>query len=126
MSRILLDSSIIIDLLRRKDKTQTLLHKLTLQGYHLAIAIITHAELYSGKSIWEKQKAREELETILQYIEIISIDKSISEKAGEIRAHYQINLLDAIIASTAIHHNLSLATLNIKDFEKIPKLKLYT
>lgn len=125
MSKILLDSSIIIDLLRREDKKKALLYQLDKQNYQLAISIITHCELYSGKSIWGYELARQELETILSGIEIVFLNEDISKSAGEIRAKYNINLLDAIIAATTLYYGLDLVTLNIKDFNKIQGIRLY-
>lgn len=123
MSKLLLDSSLIIDLLRQKDKKQSLLYKFVQQGCSFYLSIITYAELYSGKSIWEHRKTRSELEIVLQGMEILPLNKDISKNAGQIRAKYGTNLLDAIIAATAIIHKLDLATLNIKDFETIDGIK---
>jgi predicted nucleic acid-binding protein len=36
-----------------------------------------------------------------------------------------ISDLDILIAATAIQHNLTLVTRNIKDFERIPDLNIY-
>jgi predicted nucleic acid-binding protein len=38
---------------------------------------------------------------------------------------HKLELADALIAATAIHHNVELYTLNRKDFVFIPNLKLY-
>ncbi len=46
------------------------------------------------------------------------------EKAGKIRREVEISLIDAIIAASALELNLSLATLNKKDFKKIKGLAL--
>ena len=124
MNKILLDSSIIVDFLRIKDKKSTLLHKFVSRNYQLAISIITHAELYSGKSIWEIKSVGDALGTILSEIQILPLDENLSKKAGEIRARYGTELLDAIIAATAISKELHLATLNVKDFEKIDGINL--
>ena len=35
-----------------------------------------------------------------------------------------IDVADLLIAATAIAHNLNLATLNLKDFTKIPNLNI--
>ena len=124
MDKILLDTSIIIDFLRRKDKAKTRLFFLSRSDYPLYISIITHTELYAGKSIWESQKAQEELEALFSGIDILPLETSISKKAGELKAQFDLNLLDAIIAATAITHSLSLATLNLKDFRKVKSVRL--
>lgn len=124
MKKLLLDTSILIDFLRRKDKERSLLVKINRLGYSPAISLITHTELFSGKSIWQKKRARRELEALLSGLEIILFNQQDSQRAGKIRARYQISLVDAIIAACALEEKLSLVTLNIKDFKKIKGLKL--
>lgn len=126
MKKVLLDTSVIIDFLRRKDKDRTPLFTLAQQDIDLYISIITHTELYAGKSIWENKKAKDELETLFSGMKILPLEHNISQKAGKIKAEYNLNLLDAIVAATAVVHNLELVTLNIKDFEKIEEINLFT
>lgn len=125
MAKILLDTSIIIDFLRRKDKEQTTLYHLGKDKQELYVSIITHAESYAGKSVWERKDARSVLKTLFSGIKILPLQEDTSEKAGKISAKYGIEIVDAIIAATAINHKLTLATLNIKDFQKIKELKLF-
>jgi len=126
MKRVLLDTSVIIDFLRRKDKDKTLLFVLAQQEINLYISIITHTELYAGKSVWENKNAKEELETLFSGMKILPLEHNISQKAGEIKAKYNLNLLDAIVAATSILHSLELVTLNIKDFDKVKEINLFT
>lgn len=123
MNSILVDSSVIVDFLRVKKKESTLLQKLVSQNFKLSASIITHTELFAGKSVWEKKQALDELETLFSGIQILNLDEDLSKKAGEIRAKYELDLFDAIIAATAIFYHLRLATLDIKDFRKIKEIK---
>lgn len=124
MSNILLDSSVIVDYLRVKNKETTLFRHILEAFDNLYLPLIGYTELFSGKSIWERAGAREDLEAILSEIEILSFDEDLSVRAGEIRAKYNLHIADAIVAATAIKHKLKLATLNIKDFKKIKGLKI--
>ncbi len=125
MKKILLDTSVVIDFLRRPDKENSLFYKLA--DENLAISIITHSELYAGKSIWEKNEVRKTVEQTLSGLNIIALTPDISQKAGYIKAHAQgISLIDAIIAASAIINNLELATLNVKDFQGIKSLTLFS
>lgn len=124
MNKILLDTSVVIDFLRRKDKENTILY--TLLNQNLFISIITHTELFGGKSAWEDKKAKNQLTEFLTGVAIIPLNEDISKQAGYIKAHnYSKDTLDAIIAATAKENNYELVTLNRKDFIKIPGLKLF-
>lgn len=125
MTKILIDTSVIIDFLRRKDKENSLLFTLAQDKRQLYVSIITHTELYAGKSVWEKKEAAKDLEMLFSGVEILPLGEEISKKAGEIKARHAINLLDAIIAATALSSGLDLATLNTKDFKKIDGLTLF-
>ena len=125
MKKVLLDTSVIIDFLRRKDKEKSLFAHLLQEGNQTAVSIITHCELYAGKSVWEEKDAKEELEILFSGMQILDLNAQISQVAGQIRAKSDLNLLDAIIAATAKIYNLELATLNLKDFEKVEELHLF-
>ncbi|HDQ88793.1 MAG TPA: type II toxin-antitoxin system VapC family toxin [candidate division WWE3 bacterium] len=121
-SRILVDSCILINFLRQKEKSKTLFYKLS-KEHLLQVSIITHTELYAGKSAWTK-RGKKDLETIFGGLTLIPITESISESAGKLRASLSVDLIDALIASTAIQNKLPLATLNLKHFKGIPDLQI--
>lgn len=121
---VLLDTSVLIDFLRQKDKQETWFYFLARQGRQLAVSIITHTELFAGGSVWEKPKARKELEAIFAGISLIPLNQEISILAGKIRVKNKTDLIDAIIAATAVSEKITLATLNPKHFKKIPGLRL--
>lgn len=124
MNKLFLDTSIIIDFLRRKDKKQTYLYRIARED--LYTSIVTHTELYAGKSVWENKIAREELEELFSSIDILPLEQEISQKAGRLKAyHPTMTLLDCIIAATAIKHKLDLVTLNIKDFADIKEISIF-
>ncbi len=124
MSKLLIDTSVIIDFLRRKDKKDTLLYQIS--GNDLYISIITHAELYSGKGVWEKQNVKEALENVLEEISIIPLNEKMSQKSGHLKAqYYNTSLFDCIIAATASSNDIKLVTFNTKDFKNIKGLTLF-
>ena len=118
MKKILIDTSVIIDFLRRKNKEQTLFYALAKNKSGLYISIITHTEFFEGKSVWENENARNELNTIFSGLRIFPLEIEISQKAGEIRAHYKTDLLDAIIAATSLITWLRISHLQFKAFPK--------
>jgi len=122
--RLFLDTSVIIDFLRQQNKNRTWFYFLAESENKLEISIITHTELYSGKRIWANVQDRKELENLIDGMEIINLNRTISELGGQLRAKRGIDLADAIIAATAMNEKIELATLNPKHFKKIPGLHL--
>ncbi len=123
--KLLLDTSIIIDYLRQKDKKTTILFELAQSNHSFFISIMSHAELYSGKSVWQDKKLTEALEKVCSGMQVLPLETHISREAGRIRAHYAIDLIDAIIAATASFHKLPLVTLNKKHFSTITEIHLF-
>jgi predicted nucleic acid-binding protein len=60
----------------------------------------------------------------IEVCQIIDLNENIILKTISIRRSRKIQIPDAIIAATAIIYDLTLITHNIKDFKKIPNLKL--
>lgn len=122
---ILVDTSILIDYYRKTDKANSVWLSLINREYNFSISAITKFEIYSGAtpnqlSFWD---------TIMEYISILDFDEACVNIAVTINADLkrkrkQISIADLFIAATAINHNLPLATLNIKHFERINDLSL--
>jgi predicted nucleic acid-binding protein len=125
MKKVVVDTSVLIDFLRARDKANTLFTTLVASDYQLCISIITHTELYAGKSVWERQVARRDLNTLLSNLKLLPLTENISQKAGQLKAKHNIDLLDAIIAASAINNHIELATINTKHFRHIRGLKIY-
>jgi predicted nucleic acid-binding protein len=75
---------------------------------------------------YHKLKPREKtaLETIFSTLTVLYPTPEVFRIAVELRQQRALSLGDALIAATAIYHNLHLATHNIKDFDSIKSLKL--
>jgi predicted nucleic acid-binding protein len=121
---ILIDTSIIVDFLRQKDKRGSWFYKLSHDNDSLAISILTHAELYSGKSVYESQKNKRYLDSIISRLNIVVLDLPISTLGARLRAKSGVDLLDCLIGATAIRGGYQLATLNSKHFKEMKNLKL--
>ncbi len=122
--KALVDSSIIIDHLRNyqhgKNTRFMILYK---ECEAIYFSLITIAEICSGLSA---VKMEEQINDIFSLGNIIELNPRLMEKAGGIRREIKISLMDAIISACALELGLPVATLNLKDFEKVPKLKLFT
>ncbi len=123
---VVLDTSVIIDHLRRPPGQPTYLKKLAKKfGRDLSIAMVTVQEIYEGKSTREKKKEEEFLMTI-SGLRILPFTFEVAQLAGQIARDLArgIDLGDAAIAATTIINGGQLATLNKKDFLGIDGLEL--
>ena len=113
MTRILVDSDVLVDHLRGH-------RRLTMGSDELHVSAITRAELFSGRATEERRVRR-----LLGAMIDIPVDASIAERAGRLRRGAPPRRLpDALIAATALEHGLTLMTRNARDFEGIRGLRL--
>jgi predicted nucleic acid-binding protein len=115
--RLLLDTTVLIDVLRRRGNALTLIAEAAEAGHDLGTSAINVAEVHSGLRGNEGIAAREFLETL----ECYPVTASIAGRGGDLRNEWarkgiSIGLADAVIAATALEHGLVLVTDNRKDF----------
>jgi len=118
---ILLDTNILVDFLRRNPAAIDWLAALDDRP---AISAISVLELYAGA---RSQRDEHDIVSLRQPVACLPVAEVIAERAGTLVRHFGkshgIDMADAIIAATAEHHGLRLATLNVKHFPMFPKLK---
>lgn len=122
---ILLDTSILIELFRKTDKTNSRFVKLAVEGFEFQISAITEYEIYSGATVSQLPFWNQ----LLKKLEVLAFDKDVVKHAVLLnnqlkQKRKQIALADLFIAATAVSNGLSLATLNKKHFERIDALKI--
>ena len=69
-----------------------------------------------------KADEKEILENLFAELSVVYPSIEVFQKAIELRQQRNVSVSDALIAATAIFHNLSLATHNTSDFEWIDEL----
>ena len=124
--KLVLDASVAIDYLRRKDKENSWYFKAHSAGYDLVMSVVTVAEVFSGKSVQVGGIQKEEWELLLNGLEVVRVDLMSARLVGELRAKYELELGDAFVAALALKENLTLATLDRKAFAKVKGLKLFS
>jgi len=130
MTKIIVDTNIVIDYLRisrTKIEKTTILDQIALPRIknQLIISTITIQELFEGKSSKEK-KEENKIRKTLSFFRTINLDSKIAELAGKIARDFgPIEFADASIAATAILEKAYLLTKNKKDFQNIKGLKIY-
>lgn len=121
---VLVDTSVLIYLLRGKSEHQKLIRDLLLGGFVLTTSAVNIAELYAGMRQREEQATAELLSAFTQ----LPLTPGIAQRAGETTAARRRmgrthTLDDMMIAATAIEYGYALVTDNQKDFQ-IPGLAL--
>lgn len=114
MSFVLLDTDILINLLRGIEGAKVFVQNAAVQGL-VGCSAITVAEIYAGMRAHEREKT----ESLLDGLEIIDVTRAIAEKAGGYRAAIKsqdLELDDCLIAATAFETRATLATGNGKHY----------
>jgi predicted nucleic acid-binding protein len=129
---ILLDTSILLDVLHGNKDTITLVQKLPPESLHISIVTFTEIEL--GFALLQSQRNREAqrlFHTLVEEheLEVIRVGQEVASQYVHIQAklHREGNTLarfDALIAATALAFGLQLVTLDT-DFQRVKELRLY-
>ena len=121
----MIDTSIIIDLLRKENKEKSILFKIVdLYNFHLST--IVEFELFAGAA---NEKKIKDINEILGICIIHPLSSEIVKEAVKIYQNLrQINQLieirDIFIAATSIVNSFPLITLNMRHFKRIDCLEL--
>ena len=112
MADLLVDTDVCVDHLKG-------IKRLRRSG-RLAYSVITRAELLADQSADEPTLRR-----FLAGMDELPVDRRVAERAGRLRKDVpSLKMPDALIAATALVHSLTLATKNVRDFPRVPELRL--
>ena len=118
---LLLDSAVVIDCLRGNSKASAFFAALPAKP---SISVLTLSEIYAGV---RNRREEDDAAKFWPLVKILPATDEIAKRAGVFvrlyRPSHSIEVPDAIIAATAEHHGLKLATLNVRHFPMFPKLK---
>lgn len=115
--RLMLDTSVLIDVLRGRKDRRLLLRRLVGEGHSLSTTVLNVAELYAGMRAGEEVRTEE----FLDALECVELRSSAARLAGQLKSAWQkrgrtLTLSDTIIAAVAIEQQCVLLTDNRKDF----------
>jgi predicted nucleic acid-binding protein len=117
----LLDTSVLVPILRKNEAALAWFEE-SVDDPRMSVISLT--ELYLGV---RRQREERDLTELEQRVRPLPVDRDIAVRAGVFVRRYgpshSVEIPDAIIAATAEHHGLRLATLNVKHFPMFPKLK---
>lgn len=124
---ICLDTSVLIDYFRKKNKKNSFLFELSQKYSNFSISVVTEYEIYSGSNdiqdiFWDD---------LFQSFTILSFNSKVNSVAVDIYKQMKknrnlIDIPDIWIGATALESNIKLATINVKHFNRIENLELIT
>lgn len=122
---ILLDTGILIEYFRKKDKSKSILYQLSLQPYEFKVAAISQYEILLGSN----DSQMDFWKMFFERIQILAFDENSAIAASEIYKQLKsenklLDIADILIGSIALTNQISLATLNKKHFMRIKNLEL--
>ncbi len=121
---VLCDTNILIEFYKNNQKIVAVLRDIGAEN--IAISAVTAGELLFGAL---NKKEVQTIKRDIEHLILMHINDLISEKYIELMLQYSkshgLAIPDALIAATALVNNVSLYTLNRKDFIFIAGLTLY-
>lgn len=111
MARLLVDTDVLVDHLRGQQRFDA-------GDDEVHVSAVTRAELNAARGTLESPVTR-----LLDAINEIPVDSAIAQRGGTIRRLTGAPLASALIAATALEHDLTLVTRNLWDFKGIDGLQ---
>lgn len=130
IARVVIDTDLLIDLLRNIRNVVDFISDMEKRGYRLSTTVINAFELYHGA--YKSKKRAENLAStkkLLQRLIILKMGPESAENAGRIYAELEakgqpIGLRDALMGAISLTRGYTLATRNVEHLQKIPGLIL--
>ena len=115
MTKVLLDTDVVINILKKKEETLQQLNELNECEFYISPIVI--AEVYAGA----RKKEIKEIEMLFSYFKSLEIGDDIGMLTGNYANEFKkafngISLEDFMIAATVKYYNLTLWTYNKKHY----------
>jgi len=112
MADVLLDTDVLIDHLRGYRPLEI--------GTHMSFSVITRTEVYAGH-----ERGEPVVQATLEQMQELNVNPEIARRAGRIKRDAGLKIADALIAATALEHQLPLMTRNRRHFERVAGLTMH-
>jgi predicted nucleic acid-binding protein len=114
MSKVILDTDVLIDLLRGREAVRVFLREVSEHSIPCC-SVISVAEIFAGMRPEESELTA----SLLDGLVIFPVTRQIAETAGLFKRRSKsrrVELADCLIAATGLVEGASLATGNVKDY----------
>lgn len=127
--KYILDTNICIAIMKKVPPRL----RIRLEGFpleHVGVSSIVIAELWYGITQSQKQEDNEEaLKDFMRYVTVLDWPAFAASAYGRIRSHLRkkgtpIGAMDLLIAAHALSLDAVLVTNNIREFKRVPNLKV--
>jgi len=122
----LLDTNTVIDYFRGKGKVAE--HLLALPPSEIGLPAVVAYEVWIGVlGSQNAQRRQSQLERFLSVVAVVPFDAMVARRAAQLRHALErrgegIGPMDTLIAATALAHNATLVTRNVKEFGRVQGL----
>jgi len=128
LNRYLLDSNTLIAAIRGQAEVRKRLQQIDAAALALSSIVLGELLVRVGKS-QVKTRSQAALEAVVSNLEVVSVNADVSRTYGTIRAELElagqpIGANDFWIAAQAVTFGMILVTDNLREFERVPELKL--
>lgn len=126
----LVDTDVVVNWLRGRQSAVTLLSVLEPDG--IAVSLITYGEIYEGLYFGhDPRRTTQGFQRFLRSVDVLPLNRLIMRRFALLRGTLRqqgmlLNDPDLLIAATAMYHDLTLVTGNVRHFQRVPDLQLYT
>lgn len=127
-TRYLLDTNTCIYIINRQPLA-VFEHFARLRAGQVAISGISGAELHFGVAKSRSERNLQALDKFLAPLDVLPFDEAAMRAYGDLRAHLEregtpIGTLDTLIAAHALALDCVLVTNNLREFQRVPGLRL--
>jgi len=121
---VVIDADVMIEVLRKNPAVTSYLRN-DIGAFNIVLSAVTVAEIQQGAT--SKENLQQINRLLKQYI-VLPIDHNISSIFSTLVQKYVLShdtdIGDTFVASTALHFQLPLLTMNLKHYKHIPNLQL--
>jgi len=130
VSAYLIDADVTISALKGRTEALATIQRLAPEG--IALSVVTLGELYEGAfGVPDSDAHLASLRAFVSGFEVLSLDDAIVERFARVRAQLRregrlIPDLDILMGVTAVHHDLTLLTRNVRHLNRIPGIRIFS